>query len=231
MGTVPESRLGKIEFYESHLPPWAASAVAIGTTAGAVSNLAILTSEARTAYDAHVAAQAAARAATADFYDKVTAMHGGVGAGSDMISTIRAFAKSSGDANVYVLAQIPPPATPGTVPPPGTPFDFKVELFQNGSVELKWKNNNPAGSTGTIYEVLRQIDGGAFVFVGNPGDKVFTDNTVPAGSAAVTYQVTATRSTARGNPAQFTVNFGANGATVTGESVTLEGDGGVSLAA
>lgn len=231
MSTVPVSRLGKIEFYESHLPPWAANAVAIGVDAGAVAALATLTSEARTAYDAHVAAQAAARAATADFYDKVSAMHSGVGAGSDMIRTIRAFAQTSGDANVYVLAQIPPPATPGTVPPPGTPFDFKVELFQNGSIELKWKTKNPAGSTGTIYEILRQIDGGAFVFVGNPGDKVFTDSAVPAGSASVTYQVTATRSTSRGNPAQFTVNFGANGATVTGESVTLEGDGGVSLAA
>ena len=103
---------GKIEFYESHLLPWTTNVLAIGITASSISDLATLTSEARTAYDGHVSATAAARAATADFYDKVAAMHGGAGAGSDMIATIRAFAQSSGDANVYVLAQIPPPAIP-----------------------------------------------------------------------------------------------------------------------
>ncbi len=41
-------------------------------------------------------------------------------------------------------------------------------------------------------------------------------------SAAVTYQITAVRSTARGNPAQFTVNFGIGGGGFAITSVTTE---------
>lgn len=56
------------------------------------------------------------------------------------------------------------------------------------------------------------------------GVKTFLDETLPTGSAPVTYKITAVRSTARGNPAQFTVNFGVGGQTVTiveGESLKI----------
>jgi len=103
------------------------------------------------------------------------------------------------------------------------PFDFTVGLLQNTSLELKWKCNNPSGTQGTIYEVKRAIGGGAFNFVGATGVKLFTDDTLPSGSAPVTYQITAVRSTARGNPAQFTVNFGIGGPGLTIASVTEGG--------
>ncbi|MCC6951557.1 MAG: hypothetical protein IT433_08925 [Phycisphaerales bacterium] len=103
------------------------------------------------------------------------------------------------------------PATPGTTPPPGTPFEFTVGLLQNGALELKWKCSNPSGTVGTIYEVKRSIGSGAFAFIGVSGVKMFTDETLPNGAMPATYQVTAVRSTARGNPAQFTVNFGIGG--------------------
>ncbi|MBL9030862.1 MAG: hypothetical protein JNM80_04035 [Phycisphaerae bacterium] len=239
MGVVPDTRLGKIEFYEAHtLPggPWAANAAAIGLTPAAVTALGTLTTQARAAFNAAEAARQAAKAATQNFYDKVRAMHNGPGAGSDMIQTIRTWAESKNDPNVYTLAQIPPPATPGVSPPPGTPFDFTVGLLQSGALELKWKCNNPSGTQGTIYEVKRRIGGsGNFSFVGATGVKAFTDDTVAAGSPSVTYQITAVRSTQRGNPAQFTVNFGVGGggAGLTIESVTAEGAAGgpVKLAA
>ncbi|MBM4108026.1 MAG: hypothetical protein FJ255_04340 [Phycisphaerae bacterium] len=132
----------------------------------------------------------------------------------------------------YVLAQIPPPATPGVTPPPGTPFAFTVGLLQNGALELKWKCANPSGTQGTIYEVKRSIGGppaGALTFVGATGVKSFTDETLPSGSAPVTYQITAVRSTSRGSPAQFTVNFGIGGPGLTIASV-VEG-GPVKMAA
>ena len=40
------------------------------------------------------------------------------------------------------------------------------------------------------------------------GEKRFDDETVPAGTPAVEYQVTAVRSTRRGQPARHLVNFG-----------------------
>lgn len=223
MGVVPDSRLGKIEFYEAHIAPWTSNAAAIGLTPASVTSLGTLTTQARAAFNAAEAARQAARAATQNFYDKVRAMHSGPGAGQDMIDTIRNHAETKDDPNVYVLAQIPPPAVPGTTPPPGTPFEFTVGLLQNGALELKWKCNNPSGTQGTIYEVKRQIGGGALNFVGATGVKSFIDDTLPSGSAPVTYQITAVRSTARGNPAQFTVNFGIGGPGLTIASITEGG--------
>ncbi|XVJ58669.1 MAG: hypothetical protein HEQ23_04410 [Tepidisphaera sp.] len=215
MGIVPTTRLGKIEFYEAHIAPWTSNAAAVGLLPATVTALATATTQARAAFNAAEAARQAAKTATQNFYDKVRAMHNGPGAGQDMIDTIRLYAETKNDPNVYTLAQIPPPATPGTTPPPGTPYEFAVGLLQNGAVELKWKCNNPSGTSGTIYEVMRKTGSGGFVFVGGTGVRVFVDETIPAGSAPVTYQITAVRSTTRGNPAQFTVNFGIGGPTLT----------------
>lgn len=221
MAVVPDTRLAKIEFYEAHARPggpWEAHAVAIGLTPEAVAAMGTLTAEARVAYGQHLAALSAARAATDRFYDKVRAMHDGPGAGADIIRTIRNHARTLGDPGVYTLAQIPPPATPSTPPPPGTPFDFRTGLLQDGRLTLGWKCANPDGTQGTLYEVRRAIVGEgpepgneAFVFLGATGVKSFTDETLPAGAASVIYRVTAIRSTSRGRPAQFIVNFGVGG--------------------
>lgn len=222
---MPNDRIGKVEFYEAHLAPWTANAAAIGLLPASVTALSGLVTAARTNYNAHLAAQAAAKAATQKFYDSVRAMHSGPGAGSDMIQTIKTYAQTKNDPNVYVLAQIPPPAQGGTTPPPGTPFDFTVNLLQDGSLGLKWKCNNPSGTVGTIYEVKRSVAGGAMQFVGATGVKTFTDDTLP-GASPVMYQITAVRSTARGNPAQFVVNFGTGGGGLTVASVTSAPDSG-----
>lgn len=229
MGIVPNDRIGKIEFYEAHLPPWTTNAAAIGLTPASVTALTTAVTNARKAYGDHLAAQAAAKAATAAFYDKVRIMHSNPGFGADMIQTIKTFAQTSNNPNVYVLAQIPPPAQGGTTPPPGTPFDFTVNLLQDGSLQLKWKCSNPSGTVGTIYEVKRQVGGaGSFQFVGATGVKTFTDDTLSGGSP-VMYQITAVRSTARGNPAQFVVNFGVGGGGLTVSSISTpaaDGDEG-----
>lgn len=51
---------------------------------------------------------------------------------------------------------------------------------------------------------------------GAAGSRKFLDGTLPAGASPVTYQVTAVRSTAAGNPAQFVVNFGTGGSGTGG---------------
>lgn len=213
MSIVPDNRLGKIQFYEAHIAPWTTNATGIGLTPGAVTSLGTLTTAARAAFNAAEVARQAAKSATQAYYDAVRIMHNGPGAGSDMIETIKNYAQSKGNPNVYTLAQIPPPATPSTMPAPGTPFEFTVGLLQDGSIQLNWKCTNPSGSVGTIYEVMRQIGGTSapMTFIGATGVRSFIDSTLPAGSSPCTYKVTAVRSTARGNPAQFTVNFGIGG--------------------
>ena len=221
MGIVPQNRLGKVEFYESHVPVWETAPTTIGLTAAQVTALNTATENARKAYEAHVSAQQAAKAATNDFYDYVRLMHNAPGKGADMIEAIKQYAQTTNNPLVYGLAQIPPPATPGTTPPPGTPSNFTVGLLPIGAVELKWKCANPEGTNGTIYEVKR---GGQFI--GATGVKTFIDETLTSASP-VTYQVTAVRSTARGVTAQFTVTFGTGGGgfaitSVQGENTTVK---------
>ncbi len=102
---------------------------------------------------------------------------------------------------------------PEPVGPPGTPTSFKVELLADGSVKFKFKCANPAGATGTQYQVWRRVGlAGEFTFLGGTGPKEFTDASIPAGTSQVTYQLQATRSTAIGPWAQFNVNFGVGSA-------------------
>lgn len=101
--------------------------------------------------------------------------------------------------------------TPGPVPPPGTVTGLVVTLAGNGSLNLKWKCKNPKGSVGTLYQVWRKIDDATeFTYIGGTGLKKTVDNTLPAGSTNVTYQIQAVRSSAVGEWAQFNVAFGKN---------------------
>jgi hypothetical protein len=209
MGSIlPHGPVQRVEFFESRQDDWQANATGIGTTTTAVTALTAKVTAARDAYNAQQLAFAQAKAATQTFKDAVAAM---TLAGTEIIKAVKAKAATGGNA-VYTLALLPVPATPTPVPPPGTPTDFTATLNPDGSLKLKWKCANPAGSSGTIYQVSRKVGtAGAFTVVGGSGLKTFDDATVPAGVAAVTYQVQAVRSTAAGVPAQFVVNFGVGG--------------------
>lgn len=219
MPIVPPGRIEKVQFYEAHLPPWTGNSTAIGLTAAQMTAFTDLVKDARTAFDVHQTALDASKAATEAFYNAVATMQT---EGAGLIRTIKNKAESTNDPNVYVLAQIPSPATPTPVGPPGTPTDFRIELLQYGGLKLTFKCSNPSGSVGTIYEVKRRNGAtGEFVYIGATGVKNFTDATLPSGLSSATYQITAIRSTASGNPAQFTINFGVGGGggfTITNEA-------------
>jgi hypothetical protein len=91
------------------------------------------------------------------------------------------------------------------------PTAFKVTLNPDGSLELTFKCSNPAGAGGTIYQVSRKIGAGAWQMIGGSGEKKFLDDTVPTGTASVSYRVQAVRSTQKGTANYFTVNFGVGG--------------------
>ena len=212
MGTLPTTRLGKIEFYENHIQAWGANAAAIGLAPADIVALSALVSNARNSYNSAEQARAASRSATIVYHDQTSNL---TDFGAGLLRSIRNFAESNDDPNVYALAQIPAPSPPGPVPPPGQPFELRVGLFQTGALELKWKANNPAGSSGTVYEVQRRVGNSAFEYIGAAGTRTFLDESLPAGSTGVVYQITGIRSTQRGQAAQFLVNFGVQGTTVT----------------
>jgi len=216
MPIVPPKKEEKVAFYNSKTTVWSANAVAIGTTTTAVTDLTTKVTAATTKLAAALAAKEAAKNATADADLAVRDM---AHAGAAIIQQIKAKAAVTGDS-VYILAQIPAPATPTPVPPPGTPTDFKAALNPDGSLKLTWKCPNPAGAAGTIYQIARRLgtggSGAPFTPLTSVGARSLTDPTVPAGTAAVTYRITAVRSTTIGLAAEFTVNFatGASGEMV-----------------
>ena len=206
MPIVPPKPADKIVWYEAHIAPWTTNAVAIGSSAPEITALNALTETARAKQTAQQAAKDAARTATNQYREAVLAM---AVAGSDVLKKVKA--KAATTAGVWDLAQIPPPATPSPVGPPGMPSTFKVTLNPEGSLELTWKCSNPAGASGTIYQVSRKIGAGAWSMVGGTGEKKFLDDTVPAGVASVSYRIQAIRSTQAGTANDFTVNFGVGG--------------------
>ncbi len=208
MSIVPTTDIGRITFYEAHVPAWSVLPTQLGLLPSDCAALAALVAASRAAYNQQQIALEAARAATLTMRQNVHAMHA---LGAADIAKIKAYADATHNTSVFPLALIPEPATPSPVGPPGTPTSFIVALSQGGAVTLKWKCGNPVGTTGTIYEVRRRIGDGAFEYLASEGRKTFTDRTIPRGAWDITYMITATRSTKRGAPAQFNVNFGASG--------------------
>ena len=205
---VPQKKQEKVQWYQSHVGVWSDNAAALGLLPADTTALGDLTAAAQAALDDQQAKTQAARAATLVYHAAVAAM---ADKGADLIQFIKAKAAGSADpAAIYALAQIPAPASPSPLAAPGTPFDLKVELNPDGSLNLSWKCLNPEGSTGTLYEVRRKALNGSsgFAHIGASGTRSFTDDTVAAGTPAVVYEITAVRSTKRGTPGQFIVNFG-----------------------
>jgi hypothetical protein len=209
MRLVPKSKAPQIQFFETHVPKWAAAPEQIGTTAAEVAALADSTAIARAAYREQYAAIQAARSATVKLNQALADMKT---RGAAIIHQIRGKATLASDNSVYVLASISPPDAPSKIAKPGTPYRFEFSLDAIGALRLKWQCKNPRGSVGTMYRVSRQLGGvGEFVFLGVTGTKRFVDQTVPAGVRSVMYEIRAMRTTGVGDVATFNVNFGTSG--------------------
>lgn len=209
MSVIPQKKSEQLAFFEAHYPVWLATPTSVGLTAAQVTAWKAQVQAARTAFDAAQVARNAARTATGNQDTALeTAFHGC----ADLVRVIKSYAEQQANPQtVYDAAAIPAPSSGSPVGPPGTPTDFSVSLQQNGAVNLAWKCVNPEGAVGTIYEVRRKTGTGPFEFVGAVGVRKFTDDTLPAGSTNVVYQITGVRTTVRGEPAQFNVNFGVGG--------------------
>ena len=228
MGTYPQSpRSAFITWAQVHQPIFTANALAIGLTAVQAEAFNDATTAAVARLLAAEEARQAAKVATLEASQAVSALRTSA---RETVQFIKLFAENSADPEaVYNLAQIPPPASPKPVDPPAQPTDLSVELDPTeGFLTLKWKAANPAGASGTAYIVRRRLPGvSAFTFIGVSGSKSFTDSTLNAGPDFVQYTVQGQRSDLSGPVSNvFTVNFGRTdeGAmTVTGsESVNAK---------
>lgn len=222
MPLLPESNAARIAFFKNRITNWTAEAVNIGTTTSAVSALDSAVTAATTALADQETAQSAAKTATLNLR---LAMETMTNLGMTIVEQVRTKSRSAG-AGVYVLADIPAPATPSGKGAPGETTNFKVQLENNGALSMTWKCANPAGTSGTSYMVWRRIGTEQLAFLGATGLKKFVDATIPAGTVTATYQIQAFRSTMAGPWAQFNVNFtteigGAMSAMVSPQSAKI----------
>lgn len=229
MPIVPSKVQDLLMFCESHSTTWSSSPSSIGLTAAQATVFKNAYETAHEQYKQAVAANDAKLAAYQSSRASIAALRASA---ASTISIIKGFADAAANpAAVYSAAEIPMPAMPSPAPAPGTPTDFVATLNQTGVVTIKWKCANPAGTTGTIYECRRRIGGGSFTFIGAVGTREFSDTTLPAGSIGVLYEITAVRSTTRGNPALFNVNFGVGGGGGIFIASTSEGEPTMKMAA
>lgn len=224
MAVLPQSDISMIEWFEARVATWATNAAAIGLTPAQTTELLSRTGSARAAYQSAQQARSQSKAATVDFHNGSNSLRS---FGADLIKTIKAYAAATDDPEVYVLSEVPPPAEPTPLGPPGQPTDLRAALNSVGHIVLTWKSANSAPSTGAYFEIQRRLDGEqAFTLRGGVSNREFTDNTVPLGTTQATYVITPFRNDIAGEPGQqFTVQFGVS------IPQPGEGEGGLSLAA
>ncbi|MEX2217537.1 MAG: hypothetical protein WD749_02155 [Phycisphaerales bacterium] len=214
MAILPRNVEELIQFCENHQPVWQNAGTQIGITPAQLLAFGDAVGEARAAFDAKTASRQADRDATVALRSEAGQVRQ---VAAQLLASIKAFAENQPDPTVvYVAAQIPPPASPKPIPPPGLPADFRVGLDQEGNVLLAWKCANPPGAAGTVYIVERRSGtSGPFSYLGATGERRFLDETVPGGGPVLDYRVFGQRAGKSGPAAIWTVRFGQGGGGLT----------------
>ncbi|MEQ9097380.1 MAG: hypothetical protein RIE32_14080 [Phycisphaerales bacterium] len=205
--TIPETKAGQLDFFESRITPWTESAAQIGLVVAQTTELSSRIDAARAAYDA---AQAAKLTLAALIETQDAALGAMTEYGSQLVQTIRAFAKQTGSASVYATALIDPPKDPTPIPPfPASNLTY--ELTTSGSLKLTWDGRL---STGTSYILERaffneQGQVQPFEAIAFVDGLSYTDDSIPNGTGNILYQVKALKGGATTQPtAPIFVRFG-----------------------
>ncbi len=180
MPILPPTRLEKLEFVEFHLAPWSTAGAAIGLTAAQMTALSAQTSAARTAYNAMMTAREMSENATQNFYNLCQTM---VDTTADYLKTIKAYAATTNNPNVFTLAVIPPPKTPSAGPPPAIPTNVSATLQPSGSVQVSWKGKLSGGTAFSVWRKLNQPNDPFVQIATVNGATAYIDETLPAGAA------------------------------------------------
>jgi len=214
---IPTRTRDRLDFFAAHAPVWVEHAEALGISAEQAAAFAGLVDAALADYDAKIAADQAAMAATARLHGSVEAAHA---AASSLIRIIKARAEASASpTDIYNLAQIPPPSPASPAAPPAQPRALAAALDAgSGALTLTWKATNPPNTQGTTYIVRRRLapspgqHPSPWEVIGITGAKAFLDATIPASPppASIQYTVQGQRADISGPVSPIlTVNFGA----------------------
>lgn len=221
MGSVPSSpRETVLSWCEAHVDTFRTNAASIGLTADQALDFATAVTAFATSFAAEEKALLeleAAREASRGTYRLLRRQM------TQAVSDIRYFAEDQINPSVvYELAEVPPRQDPSTAPPPGQPTNLQASIVTaTGAIELKWKSNNPTGTSGTSYIITRKLPTESdFRFVGVTGERRFVDNSFIAGPDSLQYQVQGQRADSASPVSEiFTLRFGRSG---PGRAVTIE---------
>ena len=207
-----------INWSNAHTDLWLLNATAIGLSAPQASGFKALVGAMVSANSAAEVARLASKDATMTLQNAVNAVRSTGGA---YVATIKSFAETTNNPNVYVLAGVSPNDPPGTLPAPVPPQMFTAGVNPDGSLTIKWKVSQPGGVTNVVYLVSRRMNGtGTYMLISSEGsNKSFMDTTLPIGVDRVEYIVQPKRGTVLGEMSNvFSVQFGSvagGGMTIT----------------
>lgn len=222
MGVLPTKMAEEITFGEAHAPLWAGANTTIGLQVATCTAISAAVTAARKAFTDAESARETSKAATNNLKLKMAAMHTLL---SDAVQTIRLFAETTGNPNVFTLAQIPAPAAPQPAPPPMQPVELGASIIPGGILRISFKATDTASSGATTYLVSRKLSTEtAFRVIGSAGSsrstqganlprgfKFFDDTSLPSGSNNMQYMVQGQRGSVYGLPSQtFTVTIGVD---------------------
>lgn len=190
--SIPRSPVvAPIAYLEERIPLWEADPTAVGLSVEQVAAASVLTQAARDAYSSQQAALLAAENALTTRDEAITDMRAFA---SNLIATIRAYARAEGDPGVYAAAGLEPPQGPSPSPDPTMPTDVAAELGTQGAINVRWEGTL---ALGTFYEVQRTLDNQqTWTTVDSVATRTVRDQGVPAGTPSAGYRVRAKRPSA-----------------------------------
>jgi hypothetical protein len=204
---LPSEKQAALNWLEAHQVQWNNNLAAIGLTSAQMVDLGLEVANARQAFTSVQSIRADAKAETQTWYTKANSMRK---VGSELITSIKAFAQNSDDPDaVYLLAGMTGKAPPSPIAPPNQPTIDNAQLMGNGSVIVNFSGTGPVG---TVWRVSRKLDGEtSFSIIGSADAKTksYVDATIPTGIDSATYIVTGERGSQVGLPSfEMTARFG-----------------------
>ena len=210
MSVLPTKTIEEIIFCEQHWPLWTQNAAALSLAPASVLAVKTATINARKAFDDAQTARLASKDATTGMKNNVATMHN---LASDVIQSIRLYAESTNNPNVFALGGIPIPALPTAALPPTQPIQLRASIEPSGALTLAWKAGpaptSPvngqmfdASTSGVQYVIKRKVNNETtYTQIGTAdpsrggarGTSAFTDETLLAGSTNIQYIITGKR--------------------------------------
>jgi hypothetical protein len=212
MPVLPKTDRTLIDWVELRTDLWKADPASIGLDGSEVTELIGLLAAAAAAEEAADLARAEAQAQTLRLHTEAEALRAQA---ASMVATIKAFAETQDDPEVYAAAHLPPDRPKSPLGPPAAPQITSAVLHPDGTVRLKWKASRKGGTFFQVYRTLTALDGtvGSPTLLASTTDKFWTDQDLPSGLRGVQYYLIARRTGGvSGRSGLGTLQFGSDGA-------------------